>query len=136
MNKKLIAAAIFLVSQISCSPEEQKQVKVQSSKGQIVELAPFTLKNGVTEVSLFEASETLQKGFLAKQTGFIKRELVKKQTGEYLDIVYWDNQENADKASQNAMKSPVCFAYFHLMKEVGQSDPNAAVSNFVIINEY
>ncbi|NOU20080.1 MAG: hypothetical protein HOO91_21190 [Bacteroidales bacterium] len=111
-------------------------MKVQSSKGQVVELAPFILKNGVTEVSLLDASETLQKEFLVKQTGFIKRELVKKLTGEYIDIVYWTSQENADRASQNAMNSPVCFAYFHLMKEADQNDPNAGVSHFVIINEY
>ena len=103
MNTKVIAAVLFIGSLISCSPEEQKQVKDQSLKGQIVELAPFILKNGVTEAGLLEASETLQKVFLFKQTGFIKRELVKKQIGEYLDMVYWDSQKNADKAGQNAI---------------------------------
>lgn len=136
MKTKVITAALFIGSLMSCSPTGQKQEKSQSLKGQIVELAPFILKNGITEVSLLEASETLQKEFLVKQTGFIKRELVKKHIDEYIDIVYWDSQENADKASQNAMNSPICLSYFHLMKEVDQNDPNASVSHFVIINEY
>jgi len=136
MSKKVIAAALFLGSLIGCSQERQKQVNVQSSKGQIIELAPFTLKNGITEVSLLEASETLQKEFLVKQTGFLKRELVKKHTGEYIDIVYWDSQENANKAGQNAMNSPICFSYFHLMKEVAPNDTNASVSHYIIVNEY
>jgi hypothetical protein len=108
----------------------------QSSQNQIIEFAPFELKEGTDAKALVAASENLQKEFLEKQKGFIKRELVKKSTSEYVDIVYWANKADADSAVENAMESSVCFSYFQLMKEADHHNPGAGVSHFEIISEY
>lgn len=136
MNKKAITAITLCCIFISCKRTEQMKTDAAGTKGQIVELAPITLKEGVSEEMLLSASEALQKEFVEKQEGFIKRELLKKSEKEYLDLVYWDSQASADKAMQNAMKSPACASYFQCMEDASQNDPNAGVSHFLILDEY
>jgi heme-degrading monooxygenase HmoA len=108
----------------------------QSSQNQIIEFAPFELKESIDAKALLTASETLQREFLENQRGFIKRELVKKSASEYVDIVYWDNKTDADNAVEHAMKSTVFYSYFQLMKETDHHNPGAGVSHFEIIGEY
>lgn len=82
-----------------------------------VEWAPFTLKEGVDESKLLEAAETLQKEFLSKQEGFLKRELLKGKANRWADILHWNTKEAAEKAMGNAMNSSVCHSYFQFMAD-------------------
>ncbi len=89
--------------------------------GVIIEWAPFEVRQGVSDEELVLASESLQNEFLVKQKGYIKRELLKGKGNEWVDLVYWVNQEDADTASQNAMSCAVCSIFFALMESM--SDP-------------
>jgi hypothetical protein len=53
----------------------------------VVEWAPFRMKLGVDETALLRSSEELQMQFLAKQRGFIRRELLRGGDGNYVDLV-------------------------------------------------
>jgi hypothetical protein len=94
----------------------------------VVELAPFTLAEGADETALMHASEALQSGFLSTQPGFIRRDLLKGPDRQWIDLVYWESREAAERAMANAANSPVCFQYFQLMAGVEHSDPGGGVS--------
>lgn len=91
----------------------------------IVEWAPFEIKSGVSDEKIIRAAQAVEDGFLAKQSGYIKRSLLKGSNHQWVDIVYWKSEDEAHSAAAKAMESPICFQYFALMKQ----SENAEVSN-------
>lgn len=102
----------------------------------IVEWAPFTVRPGVDEVELIAASEAVQSGFLSQQRGFVRRELLKGQNGQWADLAIWESRDAADQAARNAAESPACFQYFQLMVDADHDDPGGGVFHFMRIREY
>ena len=102
----------------------------------VVEWAPFRVREGVSEAALLEASEALQRDFLAGQRGFVRRELLRGKDGQWVDLVYWENEETATAVIQAAAASPVCHAYFHLMEGGDGMDPGVGVSHLERIRAY
>ena len=83
------------------------------SKKFIVEITQFKLVDGVTEESFLQDATNVQKGFLEKQAGYAgTRQLLKGDAGEWVDIVYWESLENAQKAQEAAMGSKTCMPMF------------------------
>jgi hypothetical protein len=109
-----------------------------SKNGQhvVIEWAPFTLAEGVSEEQLLRASSELQVDFLAKQRGFVRRELLRGEDGRWVDLVYWADQASADEAMRRAMESSTCRAYFHLMAGAEQVDAGAGVLHFRRVASY
>ena len=62
----------------------------------ITVFAPARLAPGKTEAELLAASDKFQKEFVRLQPGILRRELVKRQDGAYLDIVQFRSREDAD----------------------------------------
>ncbi len=91
----------------------------------IIEWAPFEVKNGVSDESIMLAAQAVEEGFLVKQPGYIKRSLLKDSNDRWVDIVYWQSEEEAQSAAGKALESPICFDYFALMKQ----SEHAEVSN-------
>jgi len=106
------------------------------SKKVTVEWAPFQLAEGVDEATLLATSEALQSEFVSKQSGFIKRELLKANDNQWVDLVYWNSLEEAEQAAKNAANSPVCFKYFELMVGADPDDPSAGVLHFEVVETY
>lgn len=79
----------------------------------IVEITQFKLVDGVTEESFLQDATNVQKGFLEKQVGYAgTRELLIGNDGEWVDIVYWESLENAQKAQEATMGSEICMPMF------------------------
>lgn len=72
----------------------------------VIELAQFKAKPGVSDEEVLAASQEAHDGFLAKQKGYVSRELTKSSEGEWVDIVHWETMEDAQAAMQNFMGSP------------------------------
>lgn len=102
----------------------------------VVEWAPFSLKEGVTEAQLKAASKQLQSQFLVNQKGFIKRELLNKGGNEWVDLVYWATQTDAEQAMKNAEQSPACGSYFQLMDFAEVADPSEGVTHLRRVDSY
>lgn len=102
----------------------------------VIELAPFAVKPGVTEAQVLEASEVLQRDFLAGQPGFVRRDLLRGDDGRWLDLVYWRDAASAEAVMAAAAASPVCHTYFGLMVGADQDDPAAGVSHFALKRRY
>jgi hypothetical protein len=96
----------------------------------VVEWAPFELVEGADEAQLLQASAALQADFLSKQTGFIRRELLKGSDNRWVDLVYWRDDESVRRAMQAVTDSAACQRYFQLMASAEHNDAAAGVSLF------
>lgn len=81
----------------------------------ITVLAPIKLAPGNSEADLLQASDRFQKEFVDAQPGLIRRELVRKSNGEYLDIVQFRSMEDAMAIIEKEKESLACQAFFAVM---------------------
>ena len=102
----------------------------------MVEWAPFTLAEGVTEAELMEASQALQEDFLGLQDGFIDRRLLRGSEREWCDLVFWRDAQAVERAMSQVSASPVCYRYFNLMVAVDHAEPDAGVQLFSVKRSY
>lgn len=97
-----------------------------------VQLAPFKLKAGIDEQTLFKASDEFEENFVKKQKGIIKRIFLKNVDGSYADLVFFKSKEDADRVLQAEQTSP---EFFSLM-EMDETSPNMGVLSFDHIKTY
>lgn len=102
----------------------------------VIEWAPFTVVEGTDEQKLVAASEALQRDFLAKRPGFVKRELLRVDARRFVDLVYWTSRDAAEGAIEAAASSPACHAYFGLMVMADHHDPAAGVTMLEPVRAY
>lgn len=127
MIQHLVKVMFILLGFISCRPPEPV--------AGTVEYAPFELAEHADEAVLLAESEALQKDFLIKQEGFVRRELLKIGDRQYADLVYWRSKEDAQRAVNQAEKSAVCRRYFSLMK-MTTNDPGEGVVHLDRLRAY
>jgi hypothetical protein len=101
-----------------------------------IEWAPFRVLAGVTEQELLDASQALQDDFLAKQPGFLRRELLKGAAGQWADLVYWESHALAQAAMKAASDSAVCATYFKLLEAADPNNPELGVLHFAVTRSY
>lgn len=104
-------------------------------KSQVIEWAPFRLKSGKSEAELAAASDELQRDFLASQSGYLRRDVVRKDDGSFADIILWSSRHEAEAAMAKVANSTSCARYFALMQE-GDGDPGAGVAHFTVLKSY
>jgi len=112
------------------------EMRTHDAPGPVIEWAPFRLLDGVTEEELFAASEALQRDFVARQRGFIRRELLRGADGTWVDLVHWEDEAAAHTVFAAAMESPVCAEYFKLMEMPEGGDPATAVVHLHRVRQY
>jgi hypothetical protein len=101
----------------------------------VIEWAPFTLKQGVSEAALAQAAKLIQSEFLSRQEGFVRRELVKEAEGKYVDVIWWTNFATAEAAMAKAETSPACASYFELI-HINPDDMQAGIKHLQVIARY
>lgn len=101
-----------------------------------IELAPFSVADGVSINELLQASERLERDFLSKADGYLGRVLMQKDSGTWADIVFWQSGEHASKAMEAASTSETCRAYFECMAAVDHGDPAKGVTLYRSVMTY
>ncbi len=102
----------------------------------VVEWAPFIKINGVNDEALIKAADIVNSSFLVKQKGFISRELVKKSSAEYADIIHWKTKTDAIAAGGKVNSCIPCGEYFSLMDMENGSKAGAGFSHYSIIKKW
>lgn len=102
---------------------------------QIVETAAFRVKDGVTEDQLAVASAEFQRSFLDSQPGFIRRELLRLNGRDYMDLVHWRSAADAAAVMEKAAASQVCQQYFSIM-DPAFADAAAGVTHYESLAVY
>ena len=108
----------------------------QSQTTPTIEWAPFTLAEGVSESALLAASEVLQRDFLGNQPGFLHRELLKGNDGQWVDIIERESRDAIGQAMDNVQTRTVCQHYFTLMVSPSADDPSSSISLFDLVQHY
>jgi hypothetical protein len=93
----------------------------------VVEWAPFRLAPGADEAALLEASDALQRRFLERQPGYLRRELLRGTDGQWADLVFWADAESVKSAMQAIDGSAECQRYFSFMLPSDPSDPTGGM---------
>ncbi len=98
-------------------------------------LAPIKLANGKTEADLLAASAVFQRDFVAHEKGILRRELVRKPDGSYIDIVQFRSHEDYLEVVRKEMESPVCETFFSVM-DLSDFDPDAEMEILVSLETH
>ena len=80
----------------------------------IVKVIQYKLVKGTDEKSFLSASNKLMPK-LAKLSGFIKRELLKDESGIWLDIVYWKSMKQARESEEKITAISECMKCINMM---------------------
>ncbi len=103
----------------------------------ITVLAPIKLAKGKTEADLIKASDKFQEEFAGQQPGLIRRELIRKGDGEYLDIIQFRSKEDADAIIEKEKESPACHAFFAVMDmELEKADKSYTIEFYQSLATY
>jgi hypothetical protein len=124
---KLIISGVIM-SVVSVSSIAQNSIAV--------EWAPYIKLLNVSDEELIEAAEKVNSDFLSLQKGFLKRELVKKSTTEYADIIHWNTKADAVSASLKVENCAVCSEYFKLMNMEASSSAGAGFAHYNILKTW
>ncbi len=82
----------------------------------VVELVLFRAKAGVRQETLIEGTQSIQM-WLAQQPGYIRRELLMTNEGQWADLVYWNSYEEAMVAGEKFMALPEAASLESVMDE-------------------
>jgi hypothetical protein len=80
-------------------------------------IAPFRLREGVSEDVMLKTSDDFQKQFVQKQDGILRRIVVKDGDGGYADVVFFEDAVAIDRVIEAEQNSNVCAAFFAIMDE-------------------
>ena len=98
---------------------------------QVMDLAAFTLKKGVTEQQLFEAHERVRKDFFSTVKGFVSIKLLYDGT-KYYDLTVYESLEAAKAAAEAFMESFAPELYSNLI----DAPTDAEIPVFHILKNY
>ncbi len=98
-------------------------------------LAPIKLAASKTEADLLAASARFQKEFVNSEPGIIRRELVRKSDGTYLDIVQFRSKEDAMTVIEKEKESIACHAFFSVM-DLGSEDESGSIDFYQSLTTY
>ena len=82
----------------------------------VIEIVQFKLKSGVSE-SEFLAQVAPTFDWLETVDGYISRELLADEHGNWVDLVHWESMEQAEAAQNEMMSSPELGAAFASIDE-------------------
>lgn len=133
MNKSILIglATAFLMS---CNPSTQnkKAMTTEQQRTGMVEITTFKLKQGVMQKEFEQSARAMQKDFLEKQNGFIKRTLMLSEDSIWTDIVFWKDQQSAEKTMKLAETSALVLPF---MEKIDFSSVKMNLTSPIIIEE-
>ena len=89
--------ALFLILIVGC--EEPKPELV-------LEVTTFNLKTTASQKAFNALDAEVEANFTSKQPGFIKRESARDENGNYLVLVYWNTEADAEASMSKFMADP------------------------------
>ncbi len=74
--------------------------------GDVVEVVTFKLKTGVSAAEFAPIDKAVEREHVAKQPGFVSRESAHGADGDWLVIVHWRSEKDADASMASFEKAP------------------------------
>lgn len=133
MNR-FILIGIATAFMMSCNPSTQnkKEMTMEQPMTGMVEITTFKLIQGVTTKDFEQSARSMQKDFLEKQNGFIKRTLTVSEDSIWTDVVFWKDQQSAEKTMKLAETSELVLPF---MEKIDFNSVKMNLTTPVIIEE-
>ena len=133
MNKSILIglATAFLMS-CNQSTQNKKEMTMEQQMTGMVEITTFKLNQGVTAKDFEKSARVMQKDFLEKQNGFIKRTLTVSEDSIWTDLVFWKDQESAEKTMKLSETSKLVLPF---MEKIDFNSVKMHLTTPVIIEE-
>jgi heme-degrading monooxygenase HmoA len=81
----------------------------------VIEITQFKLVKDVADQDFLREAEHVQHIFLEKQPGYIDRELLKDEAGQWADILHWGTTQQAQAAAQAMLQEPACQGFISMI---------------------
>ncbi len=81
----------------------------------ITVLATSSLAPGVSEAEFIEASDRFQRDFVSKQPGVLRRELLRRESGDYVEIIQFRSSEELADVVEKEKTSEACHSYLKMI---------------------
>lgn len=107
----LVGLATAMITACNPSTQNQKEMATQKIKTGMVEIITFKLKKGVSTEDFKNSALTLEKEFLGKQSGYVKRTLTVFQDSLWTDVVYWQDQQSQENTMKLAETSDLVLPF-------------------------
>ena len=133
MNK-FILIGLATAFMMSCNPSTQnkKELTMEQQTIGMLEITTFKLKLGVTEKDFEQSARSMQKDFLEKQNGFIKRTLTVSEDSTWTDVVFWNDRQSAERTMKIAETSELVLPF---MEKIDFNSVKMNLTTPVIIEE-
>ena len=133
MNR-IILIGLAKAFMMSCNPstQDKKELTMEQQTIGMLEITTFKLKLGVTEKDFEQSARSMQKDFLEKQNGFIKRTLTVSEDSTWTDVVFWKDQESAEKTMKLSETSELVLPF---MEKIEFNSVKMNLTTPVIIEE-
>jgi hypothetical protein len=93
----------------------RKEQHVQASEDRALELVVYTLGEGVSRDQFLDTNDAVS-SWIAKQPGFVSRDLVHDADGDrWVDVIWWETMADAHAAAELSMTSESCAPMFALI---------------------
>ncbi len=76
----------------------------------------FKLKDGLNEADFVEAAKGVEP-FVQKMSGFVRRQLLQGEDGQWIDIVHWNSLDEALQATEAVMQEPTYHTFIGMIDE-------------------
>jgi hypothetical protein len=106
------------------------------TKDLYVVLAPIKLRDGVDETMLIAASDVFETDFVSKQTGIVKRLLLRSSHGGYADLVFFESKADAERVAETEATSAACANFFSIMETPNESTAEMEALSFEHVKTY
>jgi hypothetical protein len=83
----------------------------------VIETVTFRLAAGTDEAAFLDADRRVQTEFLYRQRGLLRRTTARDRNGEWIVIVLWRSESDADAAAKLSESDRATSAFFALLDE-------------------
>ena len=128
----LIGFATAFMMSCKSSTQNKKEMTIEQPMTGMVEITTFKLNQGVTTKDFEQSARSMQKDFLEKQNGFIKRTLTVSDDSTWTDVVFWKDQESAEKTMKLSETSELVLPF---MEKIDFNSVKMSLTTPVIIEE-
>jgi len=82
----------------------------------VTEVVLFQLKETITDADFLKEAAVTQ-AWVEQQEGYISRELLKTEDGQWIDTVRWTALEHAENAAAEMMQTEHCMPFMSMIDE-------------------
>lgn len=107
ISKWIVSNVAVLILVLSFAATANEVIKPEPQAFEVVVVKP---KQGVALEQFLQLDKVMEQQFVAKQPGFIKREVAVAKDGSVFVIVRWESLNKAEAAAQKFMADPTAKA--------------------------